>query len=73
MSNRHAGFKYNSVTSIAFEIGHNKEDGEDITQDQILKALLTRIAGLVGDSELMEATVNELVDTQLTGNKETKK
>lgn len=46
---------YNHAYTIAFEVsGSTDRDGEDVTGEQLRKALLRRIA-MIPDSELIEA------------------
>lgn len=57
-------FKYNSVTTIAFTVYHDREDGSDITDDSLLSDLLLRVADVSVYDGMLEATGGELVDTQ---------
>lgn len=47
---------YNHAYSIAFEVpGSTDEHGEDVTQEQMISAMLRRLANLIDNNEVVEA------------------
>ncbi len=47
---------YNHAFTIAFEVpGSTTTDGEDVTPEQMVAALLKRIADLMANGEMLEA------------------
>ena len=47
--------KYNHVFTIAFSLISELPTGEDVTQDQFVRALLLRIENLMKNNEMHEA------------------
>ena len=48
--------KYSHAYDIAFEVTSNDENGEDVTGEMLLEALLERIISLDTAGEMIEAT-----------------
>lgn len=59
--------KYNHACSIAFSVVTAHPEGEDITQEKLVIAILSRLADLVKNNELLEA-VGAPFDTYLEEN-----
>jgi hypothetical protein len=48
--------KYSHAYDIAFEVISDNENGDDVTPEMLVQALLTRIILLSTDEEMIEAT-----------------
>lgn len=53
---------FNHAVTLAFEIESLKEDMSDITANMVLIALNRRIAGLIADNAILEATCHDSFD-----------
>jgi len=53
--------KYNHMFDIAFAISSTREDGSDVTPEQMGEAIIARVKLLLAEGEMLEAV--SLVDT----------
>lgn len=47
--------RYNHAFSLAFEVISSKEDGSDVTQEQLALAIRKRVSNLIDNNEMLEA------------------
>lgn len=56
-------YKHKSISSLAFEVLHKKNDGSDISGRAIRRALIKRL-GSMNDDELVKVTIGEVINTR---------